>query len=472
MRLPGKGIGRAGLAAWLLLAGSPPPAHAESNSKEMQAPSFPTVRQVTRRAAGHILTNLGAWSPDSEWIVYDTRPDPAGEVFQGNTIEMVHARTGEVRVLYTARNGAHCGVATHHPALPQVVFILGPENPTPDWQYGPYHRQGVVVDYGAAPRQWNLDARDLLPPYTPGALRGGSHVHVFSPGGGAASFTYEDHVLARFQESGPDHDLNLRNIGLSVPARPVKVKPGHPRNHDAEWFSVLVARTTANPKPGSDEIRKACEEGWVGTNGYVRPDGSRQPLALAFQGLVAAPGGGAHAEVFIVDIPPEVTAPGDGPLCGTETRAPQPPRGTAQRRLTRTSGRKFPGLQGPRHWLRAAPDGSRIACLMRDDAGVVQLWTVSPNGGDPAQVTRNVHDIASAFTWSPDGKSVAHLLDGSVALTDLATGRTTRLTPRYADLPPRPEACVFSPDGRKIAFVMPVRLEGTVWNQVFVVGVE
>jgi len=55
------------------------------------------------------------------------------------------SETGEVRELYRARNGAHCGVATFHPPRGKVVFILGPERPTPDWQYGPFHRQGVIV---------------------------------------------------------------------------------------------------------------------------------------------------------------------------------------------------------------------------------------------------------------------------------------------------------------------------------------
>jgi hypothetical protein len=31
----------------------------------------------------------GVWSPDSRWIVYDTRSDPAGAVFDGETIEAV-----------------------------------------------------------------------------------------------------------------------------------------------------------------------------------------------------------------------------------------------------------------------------------------------------------------------------------------------------------------------------------------------
>ena len=41
--------------------------------------SFPPERQVTTAHCGHILTNAAVWSPDSEWIVYDTRSDPAGD---------------------------------------------------------------------------------------------------------------------------------------------------------------------------------------------------------------------------------------------------------------------------------------------------------------------------------------------------------------------------------------------------------
>ncbi|MBI5388512.1 MAG: DUF3748 domain-containing protein [Verrucomicrobia bacterium] len=463
-----------------------------------------TERQITRGPGGRLLTNTGVWSPDSEWIAYDTRSDAAGDRFDGNTIEMVHVRTGEVRELYCSQHGAHCGVVTFHPRKWKVVFILGPENPTPDWQYSACHRQGVIV----APignRQsaiGNLDARDLTPPFTPGALRGGSHVHVWDAAGDWVSFTYEDHVLstnqvggasvpasrgqpsarlagtlappAKFLEATAANDVNLRNVGVSVPlsrsaGQQLRVPKTHPRNHDGSHFSVLVTRTTANPRPGSDEIKRAFEEAWVGTNGYTRRDGSRQRRALAFQGHVVSANGETLSEVFIADLPEDMTTPGDGPLCGTETRMPFPPQGVVQRRLTFTAERKFPGLQGPRHWLRSSPDGSRIAFLMKDDAGIVQLWTVSPNGGAPAPVTRNPWPVASAFSWSPDGRSLAYVMDHSVCVTDAATGRTARLTPRAdAAGAPRPEACVFSPDGKSIAYVRRIADAAQSFNQIFI----
>ncbi len=108
---------------------------------------------------------------------------------------------------------------------------------------------------------------------------------------------------------------------------------------------------------------------------------------------------------------------------------------------------------------------------MKDERGVVQLWTASPNGGPLRQVTRNSHNIASAFTWSPDGRRLAHIMDGSVCVTDTATGRTHRLTadtvPTNASAP-RPEACVISPDGQHIAYIRQV--DG--WNQVFVLSLH
>ncbi len=447
---------------------------ADRTDSPASSESFGVERQITHGPGGRILTNTGVWSPDGEWIVYDTRREGVGNGFNGDTIEMVSIRTGEVRELYRSRNGAHCGVATFHPRENKVVFILGPEHPTPDWQYDMFHRQGVIVatdkevtTQAAEP----LDARDITPPFTPGALRGGSHVHVWDPGGEWVSFTYEDHVLAQFKESTPDKDVNLRNVGVSVPGHSVRVSQDHPRNHDSNYFTVLVARTTANPKPGSDEIKKAFEEGWVGDKGYLRADGTRQRRALAFQGHVVTANNETISEVFIADLPDDLTQQGDGPLDGTETRMPSPPKGVVQRRLTSTATRKFPGVQEPRHWLRSSPDGSRIAFLMKDDGGIVQLWTVSPTGGPPRQVTHNTSDIASSFTWNPDGTLLAHVLDNSVCVTEITSGKTHRLTPRSDDASaPRSEACVFSPDGKLLAYMRRVTESGQASNQIFVVS--
>ncbi|MFM8414807.1 MAG: DUF3748 domain-containing protein [Planctomycetota bacterium] len=434
---------------------------------------LPRSRQITAAPHGHVLTNTGVWSPDGRWIAYDIRSTPDGSVFDGTRIERVEVETGRVEILYESRAGACCGVVTCSPVDDRVVFILGPERPDSAWSYGPARRRGVVVRTARPGSAESLDARDLTPPFTPGALRGGTHVHVFSPDGALVSFTYEDAVLD--VAAAGSTEGNLRGVGVTACGLPVAVPATHPRNHAGD-ASVLVTRLADLPPADSDEICRACEEGWVGTAGYRRSDGTWQRRALAFQGRVTAPDGTAVDEVFIVDLPEDprhLLVPGPRPLAGTPTTRPAPPAAVTQRRLTFTAGRRHPGIQGPRHWLRSSPDGSRIAYLARDDEGVVQIFTVPPTGGEPKQVTASPWGIASSFTWSPDGRWIACVADGSVCLLDATAGRLRRLTPPvHGDSAPRPEACVFSPDGTRIAYArrMPAG-DGTLHNQIFTVDV-
>lgn len=427
------------------------------------APMQASERQLTRAPHGHVLTNVNVWSPDSRWIVYDVRA--IDSVFDGTRIEQVDARTGEVEVLYTSINGAACGVVTYHPREAKVVFIHGPERPAPDWNYGATRRRGVVVDTSKPGVARALDAMNYAPPFTAGALRGGTHVHVFSPDGEWVSSTYEDEVLARLGSEGP-HQRNQRTIAVAVPhPAGVEVSSSHPRNHPGEYFSVVVAKTADRPKPGSDEISRAFEEGWIPS-----PDGRR---SIAFIGNVVGLAGHEYPELFVVDLPGDLTRVGEDPLEGTTTTRPAPPRGVTQRRLTFTAARRYPGLvTSPRHWVRCSPDGKTLACLMKDDAGIVQLWAVPVSGGDARQVTHGASGIASAFTWSPDGRRVAHTMDGSVCITQMDSGETQRLTdPRRGADGPEALACVFSPDGRQIAYTRRVAGGGGTFAQIFAVGV-
>src|SRR5258708_4700464 len=82
--------------------------------------------QLTAAAHGHILTNIGVWSPDGRRLVYDVRSDPAGNTFDSSRIETVDVATREIHVLYDSPNDAKVGVATFHPTENKVVFIHGP----------------------------------------------------------------------------------------------------------------------------------------------------------------------------------------------------------------------------------------------------------------------------------------------------------------------------------------------------------
>jgi hypothetical protein len=75
--------------------------------------------------------------------------------------------------------------------------------------------------------------------------------------------------------------------------------------------------------------------------------------------------------------------------------------------------------------------------------------------------------------WNKGGTALAYIADGSVMVVNAATGESRRLTetdPAAGQQAPRPEACVFSPDGRQIAYARPVpTTAGPVFNQLFVV---
>ena len=412
-------------------------------------------KQLTFTPRHHQLTNSNVWTADSQWLAFDVRP--SGASFTSETIERVNVVTGEVEVLYRATDGAHVGVVTVSPDLPpRYLCIHGPERPDESWHYDFHHRRGVIVQDG---RAQNLDACDITPPFTPGALRGGSHVHLFSPDGSRVSFTYNDHVMHE-----KDVREDLRNVGIAVPLRAVTPRKQHPREYSGSHFCVLISQTTVAPQPGSDEINRAYEEGWIGARGYQKPDGSWQRWAIAFIGDTLSASGEKQPEVFIVDLPDaleDYARSGDQPLEGTESRLPAPPAGVRQRRLTFTRGL----AQQPRHWLRSAPDGSAIAFLMADEQGVVQLWTVSPNGGAPRQITQLTLGVQSAFSWHPQGEAIAFISDGRVMRCEINSGECLPLTAR-SEQPPSGDAVVWSPDGNQIAFMRDV--DG--WRQLFTVS--
>lgn len=420
------------------------------------------IKQLTFAPRHHQLTNIRCWTADSQWLVFDTRP--SGASFTGETIERVNIRTGQVEVVYHADRGAHVGVVTAHPhSADRYVFIHGPENPDAQWHYDFHHRRGVIVDEQR--QATTLDALDITPPYTPGALRGGSHVHVWSPDGSRLSFTYNDHVM---HERGERYDQ--RNVGIALPVGPVVPALLHPREYQGSHFCVLVSNTTLDPLPGSDQISRAYEEGWVGDAGYINRDGVLQRWALAFIGDTWSLSGQRVPELFIVDLPDELSAyqrPGACPLAGTEYRLPAPPEGVMQRRLTFTHQRAYPGVVNtPRHWVRSHPDGSCLAFLMADDKGTVQLWTQALTGGEPRQITYEEQSIASAFNWHPSGDYVAFVLQGRIVLCDMNSGAVMALTPEQANQP-SPDAVVFSPDGAYVAWMQVV--EG--YQQLFIADV-
>ena len=417
--------------------------------------------QITTIPRNHQLTNSNIWTPDSQWLVYDVRPE--GASFTGETIEKIHVKTKKITEIYRGMAGAHVGVVTVSPEIPvRYAFIRGPQHPETVWHYDFHHRQGVIVNDDAPGAAHNIDAFCITPPYQAGALRGGTHVHMFSPDGEWLSFTYNDHVLHE-----RDPALDLRNVAVAVPLHPVTVAGHHPREYNGEFFCCVVSKTTPAPLPGSDEISRAYEEGWIGREGYIRPDGTHQRRAIAFIGDTRADNGDVIPEIFRLDLPEaagDYAKPGSSPLEGTEYTMPAPPAGVTQTRLTFTHDRAYPGLaKTPRFWLRSSPQGDKIAFLMQDDQGIAQILTLSPDGGNLRQITFGAEGIESAFNWDSNGEYLTFIRQGQVMLCCVETGVCRVITAR-SEVRISGDAVVFSPDNRQVAFLR----ETDGWQQIWV----
>ncbi|MEI7585095.1 DUF3748 domain-containing protein [Runella sp.] len=429
-------------------------------------------KQITNDLSyNHDLDNNDNFSPDNQWLVYDTRTEEGG-IAASAKIEKVNVETGEKKVLYVLSNNAEwgpgAGAVSYSPVDNSVVFIHGLMSLTKENPYQQWRRTGVIINDAAPNVPVFMDARDITPPYTKGALRGGTHRHEWSGDGQWIGYTYNDAVLKALEDkTGEKH--NLRTIGVSKRNNPVFLeKDAQGDNVSGEWFSALVVRVTPTPKPGSDEISHAAGDSWVGTDGYVKPDGTRQ-IARAFIGKVKNKNGKEVDEVFIVDIPTDITIPGEfGPLEGTDTTFPMPPKGTAQRRLTFTANASQAGCVGI---VRSSFDGSLLAFLAKDAHGIQQIFAISPSGGVATQLTFHDKNVEGSVRWRPDGKQISYVWEGSIVVCKIGNepfeSRFQLLTKPTEN---SPSNLVWSHDDRTLAFNRIITDEKTGKSkQIFIV---
>jgi hypothetical protein len=428
-------------------------------------------RTLTHTRQGHLIHNSQIFSHDGDHIIFDFRTDET-QLIASTGIGMVNVHTGKETTLYRVAHpnsgGPGVGAPSFSPCRDEAIFIHGLDSANEARPYAAQRRSAAYLSLTTPGKIRRLDARDVSAPFTLGALRGGTHAHHWSGDGSMVSFTYNDAVVPA---PGPA-PADLRSIGVTVCHKPVTVAaPEDAENFSGLGFSVILAPVTANPKPGSDEISRAYEEGWVGTNGYLKPDGSRQAKAIAFLGNVVTTHGTSHSEVFIVDLPDDLSTPGPtGPLEGSATALPAPPAGVVMRRLTHTEASPQPGLQGPRHWIRPSPDGSIIAFLDEDENGITQVFGVSPMGGKLRQISKLSASVDCPFSWSPCGNWIACSAGAQLQLIDCSSGKSQILTRKFPDGQQPRHGTVFSPHGRTIAFnrLLP-HPDGGDWLQVCIV---
>ena len=428
-----------------------------------------TERQITFDKRGHLLNSKQVFSPDGKWVVYDTRNDGT-HISQTETIEVVNVATKEICEIYRTQNqtehGPGVGAAAFSPISEKVIFIHGIRNANAAHPYSFTRRTGVAIELKNPGRPIFMDARNIKAPFTAGALRGGTHAHGWSADGEFISFTYNDYVLEKLSETNPEVQ-DLRMVGVMFPQQ-VKVPDSHDlENHNGEMFSVIISRLTENPSPGTDEIDRAFDECWIGEAGYLKANGERQKRAIAFQGDVKNDDGKTVTEVFVVDLPKEeelTRARAGEPLEGTAHMRPGVPKGIEQKRITFSKS----GIEGPRHWLQSTADGNLIAFLAKDKAGFINAFGVSPNGGEVKQLSFHPFHIQTGFNFSPDGKLLAYGAENAVYITEVATGKSDKLTISFSDEEAPAGPVNWSPCGEKLAYNRYIKEGNTAYLQIFV----
>ncbi|RRN77936.1 DUF3748 domain-containing protein [Pseudoxanthomonas sp. SGD-10] len=431
---------------------------------------FKQEKQITFDEKGHLLNHTQVFSPDGRWVVYDTRNDDS-KIGSTSTIEMVNIETGEIKELYHTQNqteyGPGVGAATFSPTENKVIFIQGIRNSNKEKPYGFTRRNGVAIDVVNPGNPIYMDARDIIPPFTAGALRGGTHAHSWSGDGSMVVFTYNDYVIEQLSKNDTTVQ-DLRMVGVMFPKKVLVKEDTAFENNNGEMFSVIISEVKENLEPGTDEIDRAFDECWIGTDGYINAAGKRIKKAVAFQGNVRDAQGNIKTEIFIVDLPEDLTKPGEYPLEGTERVRPGLPQGVQQRRLTHLAN----GVQGPRHWLRSTPDGSVILFLSRDGDGFINVFSASVNGGEEIQITRNKFDVQSGINLSPDGKYVSYVAENAIFVTEITTGKSTQLTESTDDSSKPVGAVMWSPNGEKLVYNRYVQSENGNYLQVFSLDVK
>jgi hypothetical protein len=399
-------------------------------------------RQLTFSAQNHELDNNDNFSPDGQYLCYDTRETLGPGIDNGQTIEIVTVATGRETVLYKpsasvigSRPAPGIGAASFSGAENKLAFIHGPlvEELGERGPYGKPNRTGAEliaredaapVD-GKYPLQW-LDKRDIATDRDtlPGAHRGGTHRHEYTRDGKRIGFTYDDFLLPQY---GRTIGYMERNANAPAPA--------------SHYFALLAPVAPAGTaKPG--ELEKAVGDSWVDSRGRMR----------AFVGTIRNEDGVTYEDsLFVADIPDSVDITSAD--SGAATRYPAPPRGVTIRRLTHD-------------WacgvVRGAPDGTRIAYYAKDAQGLTQIFMIAADGSDraedpakrPVQATFLPRGTDNGLRWHPSGNSIYCISDNAIVTTCVVPGarfgESVYLTPRV-DMPKR-YALAVSPDGRTLAY--------------------
>ncbi len=438
-------------------------------------------RQITFGNYGHTLNHRQAISPDGLWAAYDTRNEDA-HIAQTDAIEMVHIESCDIVRLYQtpsqSRYGPGVGAVAFHPREPRVVFIHGLENNSSANKYSAARRFGAIVDFAKPNTLIHAEARvhsDHPTGRVLGALSGGTHAHSWNEDGWL-SFTYNDAWLER--QSQLDNTVrDVRTVGFMVPDMPISIECqlGIPLGEEfsgtyAAFLAPTLNRLTSSHRRdssnavdgwGNDEIEYAVEECWL-----------KKQHSLAFLGGIRDERGILVNEIYVCKLPSklELVAMMSRPNPGSPPEDILEPVGNCeQRRLTKTTNRRYPGVQGPRNWLVSSPNGEVVYAPMKDDRGVVQLFGIDATTGDIKQITDLEFPIEGQISLDSSGSTCSFVCQQRIGLTTVSTGATRWLNNAS---PNRIVGAVHFVSPTRLLFNRRVGTEREGWLQVFVVDMD
>jgi hypothetical protein len=415
------------------------------------------AKQLTFEAYGHTLHHTQIQSADGKYLVYDTRNDDT-KIGETDKIEVLDLKTQSTQNIYTCVPstiyGPGVGAATFAPHALKTLFIHGIKNAHAHKPYGMTRRTGVAIELQYPQHPIYMDARNVYSPFTPGALRGGTHSHCWHVNGQLISFTYNDFILE--QTTTRDADKDLRVVGVMFPKKVEVFKDEVGENNSGEMFSAIVSQVQNTATPGSDEIEKAFDECWLGNQ-----------RKLAFQGHVRAQNNNLQTEIFVVDLPDNLTQVGESPLEGTVTTRCGVPKGVIQRRITHTPQ----GISTFRHWLRSNAAGTLVYFLMEDVVGVTQLHQVEVLTSSIKQLSFHTSNIHSPFNINEKQQLAVYFVAGKLVVLNMinATSRILFESTTDIELTGIPHFCNTTSN---IYFNAYVKSEETKYIQIFKIAYQ
>ncbi len=401
------------------------------------------IRQLTFTPKNHELDNNDNFSFDNRYICYDTRGTVGSGIENCLSIEVVNIDTGKELVVYSpskvrlgSKPAPGVGAVSFHPKRYSLVFIHGPEiedissdQISVESIYAKNNRRGKIIDFEYKGGEiitkdggWvdfrNIDCSSEIPP---GAHRGGSHRHEYTPEGLRIGCTYDDSILPNYG----------RTIAFFEPKANLPFSARY-------YFSVILKPVPLDKaKPG--DIVKAYGDSWIDKNGRFR----------GFIGTVKLEHG-FDDYLFVAEIPLDIDIL--QATSGDCENYPEPPKGI---RVIQVYDKWCGGI------VRGSPDGKKVAFLAKDVRGITQVFLADLEriiqGGIESkviQLTNFQKGVEENFRWHPSGKFIFSVSDGAIIATCVEVGenfgKSVAMTPCY--LKNRPYAIVVSKDGRYVAF--------------------